>query len=125
MRNSVHIPSTTSRVRTLAVSRCCVFVSTPPPLDAIAPVLGRVPSGIFILTAKHGEQETGMLASWVMQAGFEPPAVTVAVRQGRYLADWLKAGTPFVLNLVAEKQHDLLKHFGKGFAPEADAFGEL
>ena len=38
----------------------------------IAPVLGRIPSGIFILTIRHADQETGMLASWVMQAGFEP-----------------------------------------------------
>jgi flavin reductase (DIM6/NTAB) family NADH-FMN oxidoreductase RutF len=90
--------------------------------SSLAAALGRVPSGIFILTVRHDEQETGMLASWVMQAGFDPPAVTVCIRQGRYVADWLKAGRPFVLNVVAEKQNDLLKHFGKGFPPEADAF---
>lgn len=92
------------------------------PNAELAAALGRLPSGIFILTSRHGERETGMLASWVMQAGFDPPAVTVAVKHGRYLADWLKARQPFVLNLVAEKQHELLKHFGKGFAIEAEAF---
>ena len=88
-------------------------------LDA---ALGRVPSGIFILTAGTGERATGMLASWVMQAGFEPPTVSVAVKQGRYLCDWLTAGEPFVLNIVAEKQFDMLKHFGKGFDPGEPAF---
>ena len=87
--------------------------------------LGRVPSGIFILTAAHDGQTTGMLASWVMQAGFQPPAVSVAVQQGRFLCDWLVAGKSFVLNLVGDGQGDFLKHFGRGFAPGEPAFEGL
>ena len=75
------------------------------------PILGRVPSGIFILTVGTGPRATGMLASWVMQAGFEPPMVSVAVKLGRYVCDWLTEGQPFVLNLVAEGQKEFLKHF--------------
>ena len=89
------------------------------------PVLGRVPSGIFILTIGTGSRATGMLASWVMQAGFEPPIVSVAVKLGRYVCDWLTAGEPFVLNLVGESQKEFLKHFGKGFAPGEPAFDGL
>jgi flavin reductase (DIM6/NTAB) family NADH-FMN oxidoreductase RutF len=89
------------------------------------PVLGRVPSGIFILTVGSGERATGMLASWVMQAGFEPPMVTIAVKKGRYIEDRITRGDPFILNLVAEKQFDLLKHFGKGFEPDQPAFEGL
>ena len=58
-----------------------------------------------------------MLSSWVMQAGFEPPMVTVAVNRSRYIAEWLDAGAPFALNLVGENQKSLLKHFGHGFPP--------
>jgi len=87
--------------------------------------LGRIPSGIFILTVLSDGQATGMLASWVMQAGFEPPSVTVAVKHGRYIADWLSGGSPFVLNLVGEGGNYLIKHFGKGFEPGAPAFGGL
>jgi flavin reductase (DIM6/NTAB) family NADH-FMN oxidoreductase RutF len=94
----------------------------PKPFDA---VLGRVPSGIFILTIGTGSRATGMLASWVMQAGFEPPTVSVAVKQGRYVCDWITAGEPFVLNLVGESQKELLKHFGKGFPPGEPAFEGL
>lgn len=92
---------------------------------AFDPVLGRVPSGIFILTVGVGERATGMLSSWVMQAGFEPPTVSVGVKLGRYVCDWLSAGQPFVLNLVGESQSHFLKHFGKGFEPGADAFEGL
>ncbi len=98
----------------------------PPPADAVtesvSSILGRIPSGIYVLTARSGEQETGMLASWVMQAGFEPPMVSVAVRKERYVADWLRAGLPFVLNVVPEGQRKTLRHFSRGFAPGEPAF---
>ncbi len=87
--------------------------------------LGNVPSGIFILTARHNEQETGMLASWVMQAGFEPPAITVAVKKGRYIADWLSSMCPFVVNVLTDEQKNLLGHFGRGFEPDEEAFTGL
>ena len=87
--------------------------------------LGRVPSGIFILTVRHGDLETGMLASWVQQAGFEPPMVTVAVKQGRYVGQWLDAGAAFVLNLIGAGETRFLKHFGRGFEPDQPAFDGL
>jgi flavin reductase (DIM6/NTAB) family NADH-FMN oxidoreductase RutF len=89
------------------------------------PILGRVTSGIYILTAGVGDRATGMLTSWVMQAGIDPPMVTVAVRKGRYVADWLNEGSPFVLNIVGENHKHLLKHFGKGFEPGEPAFTGL
>jgi flavin reductase (DIM6/NTAB) family NADH-FMN oxidoreductase RutF len=92
------------------------------PDSTLPAVLGRVPSGIFILTVRHDGRETGMLASWVMQAGFNPPMVTVAVNRSRYIVDWLDAGAPFALNLVGESQKSLLKHFGHGFPPDEPAF---
>ncbi len=88
-------------------------------------VIGQIPSGIFILTIGTGARSTGMLASWVMQAGFEPPMVSVAVKQGRYVCDWLSEGQPFVLNVVRDGQKELLRHFGKGFDPGVAAFDGL
>jgi flavin reductase (DIM6/NTAB) family NADH-FMN oxidoreductase RutF len=96
--------------------------TTPKSFDA---VLGRVPSGVFILTIGTGSRATGMLASWVMQAAFEPPMVSVAVKLGRYVCDWMTASEPFVLNVVGESQKQFLKHFGKGFEPGAPAFEGL
>ena len=94
--------------------------------QAIGPVLGRIPSGIFILTVKNDAgQETGMLASWVQQASFDPPAVTVAVNSKRYLNDWLSDGCEVVLNLIGETQKQFLGHFGKGFEPDEPAFEGL
>jgi flavin reductase (DIM6/NTAB) family NADH-FMN oxidoreductase RutF len=92
------------------------------PTQDIASALGRIPSGIFILTTAKGRRSTGMLASWVQQAGFDPPMVTVAVRQERYIAEWIAVSGRFTLNQVAAGNKELLKHFGKGFDIEEEAF---
>lgn len=88
-------------------------------------VLGQIPSGLFVLTAQRAGEETGVLVSWVMQAGFSPPAVSVALRSGRLACAWLEAGAPFVLNLLPSDDRTLLKHFGRGFGPAEDAFAGL
>ena len=95
------------------------------PDHSFCSILGKVPSGIYILSAKHGEHVTGMLASWVMQAGFEPPMVTVAVNKSRYLAEWLQEGSTFALNVVSEEGKKLLSHFGRGFEIGVPAFENL
>ena len=92
----------------------------------LAAVLGRTPSGLFILTAQGPDgSQTGMLASWVQQAAFDPPAVTVAVKKGRYLHEWLSSHSEVALSLVGETQKEFLGHFGKGFEPREPAFEGL
>ncbi len=92
----------------------------------LTPVLGRIPSGVFILVAGDGgDRRTGLLTSWVQQASFEPPQVTVAVNKSRYLIDWLKSGVAVTLNQVAKGDNTLFRHFAKGFEPDADAFAGM
>ncbi len=88
-------------------------------------VLGRLPSGLLVLTTRRGELETGMLVSWVMQAGFKPPAVTIAILQNRYVGEWLSEGCPFALSLLEHGQNSLLRQFSKGFAPQKEPFSAL
>lgn len=95
------------------------------PIQQTAMAVGRIPSGLFILTARDGERETGMLASWVQQCSFEPLQVTVAVRRDRPVAAWLIQGVPVTLNQIGEGQNSLISHFGKGFAPDEPAFSGL
>jgi flavin reductase (DIM6/NTAB) family NADH-FMN oxidoreductase RutF len=87
--------------------------------------LGRIPSGLFVITTQSAGQETGMLASWVQQCSFEPPMVSFALKEGRYLVGWLTPGTPIAINVIPEGDKALLKHFGKGFEPGEPAFTGL
>ncbi len=51
--------------------------------DALAAAVAKIPSGLAVLTATHKGRSTGMLASWVQQASFEPLMLT---DRGTYLA---------------------------------------
>jgi flavin reductase (DIM6/NTAB) family NADH-FMN oxidoreductase RutF len=84
--------------------------------------LGRIASGLYILTVRSGDGPTGMLASWVQQAGFDPPMLTVAVRRDRPVGDWIEASGAFTLSQLAVGSKALIRHFGRGFDPGAPAF---
>ncbi len=91
----------------------------------LAAALGRVPSGLYILTARRGDDETGVLASFVQQCSLRPPQVSVAVNRERYVADWLVPDASFVLNILEAGQTDMVARFGRGFAPGQAAFEGL
>jgi flavin reductase (DIM6/NTAB) family NADH-FMN oxidoreductase RutF len=92
---------------------------------AIAQGLGRIPSGLFIVTWREAEGDRGMLASWVMQAGFAPPMISIAVAPGRDLLGVIESGTRFVVNVLADTQRPLLARFGKPAAAGDDPFAGL
>lgn len=95
------------------------------PQKQLAAALGRIPSGVFIVTVARGNVETGMLASWVQQCSFEPPQITFAVQPGRPIVELLGQGERFTLNILEASQTDMIAHFGKGFALSDDAFRGL
>jgi flavin reductase (DIM6/NTAB) family NADH-FMN oxidoreductase RutF len=91
----------------------------------LAAALGRIPSGLYVLTAAQADDETGMLASWVQQCSFDPPHVTIAVNRRRDFLEWLSEGAVVVLNIIPEGGRGLVAHFGKGFALGEPAFEGL
>jgi flavin reductase (DIM6/NTAB) family NADH-FMN oxidoreductase RutF len=95
------------------------------PHRPLASALGRIPSGIFVLTVARDGVETGMLASWVQQCSFEPLQVSVAIRPDRDIVSLLGDGEPFTLNILEASQTDMIVHFGRGFSLHDDAFAGL
>lgn len=87
--------------------------------------LGRIPSGLFVLTIRRGDAETGMLASWVQQCSFEPPQISIALKRDREVWSWLTNGAAFTLNILDDSQTDMIGHFGRGFALTEPAFTDL
>lgn len=95
------------------------------PHRQLAGALGRVPSGLFILTVRHGEAETGLLASWVQQCSFAPPRLSVAIQRDRPITAWLPEDALFTLNVLDQSQTDMVGHFGRGFPLNQPAFTDL
>jgi len=99
--------------------------ASPNPAAGLAAALGRIPSGLFIVTWREADADRSMLASWVMQAGFAPPLVTVAVGGSRGLLPALRAGNAFAVSILADSQRSLLGRFGKPPADGEDPFTGL
>ncbi len=94
-------------------------------VQPLAAALGRIISGLYIVTTGAGEQATGFLGSWVQQAGFEPPVVTVAVHKDRTVLDACRSCGHFCVSVLAPSSMHHMKHFGQGFAPGENAFEGL
>lgn len=90
--------------------------------ENIGKSLGRIPSGVGILSTKHNGHNGAMLASWIQQVSFEPPMITVAIKKGRPVAEYLMGSKKFALSLLHTGQKDMLAHFGKGFEPGEEPF---
>ena len=85
----------------------------------VGKALGRIASGLFVVTAKCEDKEDAVLASWVNQCAFDPPAVTIALatlRQARLLVEGAGA---FIVNVLPKDDMALLKYFSR---PPEDIF---
>lgn len=94
--------------------------------DRTQQAVGRLLGSLCVMTAKQGEVASAMLASWVSQATFNPPGLTVAVAKDRAIESLLYRDGQFVLNILAEGKHlGLMKHFLKPFGPGEDRFAGI
>ncbi|ACK69901.1 flavin reductase domain protein FMN-binding [Gloeothece citriformis PCC 7424] len=85
--------------------------------------LGRIIGSLCVVTTQKGDVRGGMLASWVSQATFNPPGLTIAVAKERAIESLLYTGNSFVLNILQEGKHlGLMKHFLKPFEPGEERF---
>lgn len=92
--------------------------------DRTAQAMGRVVGSLGVMSAKRGEASSAMLASWISQATFNPPGITVAVAKDRALESLTHTGDKFVLNILSEGK-SVRKHFMKNFAPGQNRFEGL
>ncbi len=87
--------------------------------------LGRVVGSLCILTTKKNQSDEiisgAMVASWVSQASFSPPGITIAIAKDRAIEAILNTNDFFILNiLAANKNKEILKQFLQPFAPGAN-----
>lgn len=93
-------------------------------IDRTEQALGRIVGSLCVVSAKREEVTSAMLASWVSQASFNPPGVTIAVAKDRAIESLMHTGERVVLNILKEGMN-LRRHFLKPFAPGEDRFAGL
>ena len=93
-------------------------------ISPLARALGRVPSGLFIVTTVKDGAPLGFLGSFVMQAGFDPPTVSVAILKGRDHLTAIRESGRFSISVIDKPSSSLMGPFFKkltdGESPYAD-----
>ena len=82
-------------------------------LESIGLALGRVPSGLYIVTFynKDLEQEDGILISWLQQCSFEPPMLCLALRKEHKPLELIGSSKSFLVNIIGKQNLSLISNF--------------
>jgi flavin reductase (DIM6/NTAB) family NADH-FMN oxidoreductase RutF len=92
-----------------------------PDLPAISAALGRIPSGLFIVTTRLRGEPLGFLGSLVQQVGFDPPTLCIAMAKDRPQSTSFAEAGRFALSILDEASVGLrtvfLKRLPDGQSP--------
>jgi len=94
------------------------------PASNVEQAVGRIIGSLCVVTARQGDVKSAMLASWISQASFNPPGLTVAVAKDRAIEPLSYTGSQFVVNILQEGK-ELRKQFMRNFTPGQDRFSGL
>ena len=88
--------------------------------EGLKAALGRIPSGLYAVGAAHEGRRIGMLCSFIEQAGFEPPMISVALGTDRPMRQVLVKGALCSVNILGQEDKKILAAFAS--AREEDPF---
>ncbi len=92
--------------------------------DRTGQAVGRVTGSLCVLTAKQDESRLGVLTSWVSQASFNPPGLTIAIAKDQTADLLTHTGDPFVLNILKQGKN-LQRYFLKPPSLGEDPFATI
>ena len=94
-------------------------------LSPLARALGRIPTGLYLVTTNGPDGPLGFVGSFVMQVGFEPPTVCVAVGKERGPLAALRESGRFALSILDGDSSGLMGAFFKKRPEGETPFDEL
>lgn len=97
-------------------------MSSPAPL---AQALGRIPTGLYVVTTLQDSRPLGFVASFLMQVGFEPPALSVAIARGREHLAAIRAAGRFAVSVLDGQNQGLMGAFFRRHEPGKSPFDGL
>ena len=81
-----------------------------------------IPSGIFVVTTARDAVRAAYVGSWIQQAAFDPPSITIAMNQRRPLLKLLEPGRGLGVHILGRRQAPLYARFERGFSLDEDPF---
>jgi flavin reductase (DIM6/NTAB) family NADH-FMN oxidoreductase RutF len=93
-----------------------------PPLSR---ALGRIPSGLYVVTTVADGAPLGFLGSFVQQVGFEPPTLVVAVGRERPHLEAIRSFGWFALSVLDPASKGLMAPFFRSLPPGQSPFDDV
>jgi len=84
-------------------------------------LLQMIPHALYLLTAEANGEHAASTISWLTQASFKPPLISLAVRADSHTFAILNQSKAFVLNYLGENQKDVAQKFFKHVEPVDDS----
>ncbi|MFN8578346.1 MAG: flavin reductase family protein [Candidatus Sericytochromatia bacterium] len=79
--------------------------------EIVGKALGKVASGLYVVTSKHGDNYAAFTASFLVQVSFDPPLVAVAMKKGRESYDIISGSKKFAVNIIGKDSMKLVGLF--------------
>jgi flavin reductase (DIM6/NTAB) family NADH-FMN oxidoreductase RutF len=86
-------------------------------VDELRALLGRVPSGVAVVTVDAGGQRLGLTVGTLVGLSLEPPLVGFSVSRQAALHELLREAGTCAVSLLAAGQEALAEHFARGVPP--------
>ena len=87
--------------------------------------LRRIPYGLFLLTAKQGDDVASATVNWVTQTAFKPPMVVVGIKVDSHPYQVVKGSGAFAIHTIGADQQDVAQTFFGPVPPEGNRLGPL
>lgn len=86
--------------------------------------MGRIIGSLCVITLQRGDTQAAILTSWVSQATFTPPGITIAIAKDTAENTLDHSGDQFVLNVLRDGKN-LRRHFQKITATGQNPFQDV
>lgn len=84
-----------------------------------------IASGVYVVTTRFEDRLNGLTVAWLSRASFSPPLVSVSVGKTRFTCELILRSRILAVNILAEGQEDLARHFGFNSGRQVDKFAGL
>ena len=93
--------------------------------SSLALALGRIPTGLYIVTTLHAGRPLGFVGSFLMQVGFAPPVVSIAIAREREHLAAIRAHGRFGVSVLDGRSQEVMGAFFRRHEPGRSAFDQL
>lgn len=94
-------------------------------ISPLARALGRVPTGLYVVTAAGPDGPVGFVGSFLVQVGLTPPALCVAVGKDRAPLAAIRGAGRFGVSILDGASSDLMSFFFRKYEGGQSPFDDL